>query len=313
MSGVRIGLSLRTARERRELTLAAVANELCIRADYLAALENERFDKLPGAAYARAWLRVYAEYLDLDSAPLLDVYEAEHKPPAETEIFHRPLPVGHHLPVRPLFALGLATLLFAVGGVLFLGLTAQRTVKNAQPPAVAPKPKAKPKPVKVAPVAERQPVQTAPVPVFLRAVGAWDPVRRPHRARLGGARGDGREPGHLLAHRGLLGRARQAGRRAAARRRAARRASPGGRRDRHARLHGRDPGGGEPHRPVPRRLGPGGGLHAHRVQGARQRPALLGGVDHAPRPRRARGRGECAALSAVSRSRRRAPSYQARL
>jgi transcriptional regulator with XRE-family HTH domain len=175
VSGVRIGLSLRTARERRELTLAAVASELCIRADYLAALENERFDKLPGAAYARAWLRVYAEYLDLDSAPLLDVYEAEHKPPAETEIFHRPLPVGHHLPVRPLFALGLATLLLAVGGVLFLGLTAQRTVKNAQPPAVAPTPKAKPKPVKVAPVAERQPVQTAPVPVFLRAVGAWDP------------------------------------------------------------------------------------------------------------------------------------------
>ena len=175
MSGVRIGLSLRTARERRELTLAAVANELCIRADYLAALENERFDKLPGAAYARAWLRVYAEYLDLDSAPLLAAYVAEYEPPAETEIFHRPLPVGHHLPVRPLFALGLATLLFAVGGVFFLGLTAQRTVKNAQPPPAAPKPKAKPKPVKVAPVAERQPVQRATVPVFLRAVGAWDP------------------------------------------------------------------------------------------------------------------------------------------
>ena len=174
MSGVRIGLSLRTARERRELTLAAVANELCIRADYLQALENEQFNRLPGAAYARAWLRVYAEFLDLDSAPLLAAYVAEHEPPSETEIFHRPLPVGHHLPVRPLFALGLATLLFAVGGVFFLGLTAQRTVTNAQPPVVSQKPKAKPRP-KPAPVVEGKPAESAPVPVFLRAVGAWDP------------------------------------------------------------------------------------------------------------------------------------------
>lgn len=174
MSGVRIGLSLRSARERRGLTLAAVEQELCIRADYLAALENERFEKLPGSAYARAWLRVYAEYLDLDSAPLLAVYVAEHEPPAEPEIFHRPLPVGHHLPVRPLFALGLATLLFAVGGVFFLGLTAQRTVKDAQTPPVAPKPKPAAKP---RPVVERKPAPqpSEPVPVLLRAVGAWDP------------------------------------------------------------------------------------------------------------------------------------------
>ena len=174
MSGVRIGLSLRAARERRQLTLAAVANELCIRADYLAALENERFDKLPGAAYARAWLRVYAEYLDLDSAPLLAAYLTEHEPPAEPEIFHRPLPVGHQLPVRPLFALGLATLLFAVGGVFFLGLTAQRTVKDSQPPPAPSKHRPAPKPK---PVAEHKPTPqpSEPVPVLLRAVGAWDP------------------------------------------------------------------------------------------------------------------------------------------
>src|SRR5690349_9363706 len=162
MSGVRIGLSLRAARDRRRLTLAEASDELCIRPDFLQALENEQFDRLPGTAYARAWLRVYAEYLELDSAPLLAVYEAKHEPPGETEIYHRPLPVGHHLPVRPLFALGLATLLFAVGGVFFLGLTAQRTVKTAQPPPALSKPKPRAKPVKVAPVAKRTPVQSAP-------------------------------------------------------------------------------------------------------------------------------------------------------
>ena len=175
MSGVRIGLSLRAARERRGESLAAVSDELCIRPDFLQALENEQFGKLPGTAYVRAWLRVYAEYLDLDSGPLLAEYAARHEPPPETEIFHRPLPVGHHLPVRPLFALGLATLLFAVGGVFFLGLTAQQTVNDAQTPPAARRHTAKPKPVKVAPVAQRKPEQSAPVPVFLRAVGAWDP------------------------------------------------------------------------------------------------------------------------------------------
>ena len=175
MSGVRIGLSLRAARERRRLTLDEAANELCIRPDFLQALENEQFDRLPGTAYARAWLRVYGEYLDLDSAPLLAEYEARHEPPAETEIFHRPLPVGHHLPVRPLFALGLATLLLAVGGVFFLGLTAQRTVTKAQTPPAVHEPKPKAKPVKVAQVAKRTPVHSAPVPVFLRAAGSWDP------------------------------------------------------------------------------------------------------------------------------------------
>jgi hypothetical protein len=175
VSGVRIGLSLRAARERRQLSLDAVANDLCIRADYLAALENERFDRLPGAAYARAWLRVYAEYLDLDSSPLLAAYVAEHEPPAETEIFHRPLPVGHHLPVRPLFALGLATLLFAIGGVFFLGLTAQRTVT---PAAKAPAKKHRHvQRRRVEQVAKKTPAPAPaePVPVLLRAVGAWDP------------------------------------------------------------------------------------------------------------------------------------------
>src|SRR5262249_41038108 len=66
------------------------------------------------------------------------------------------------------------TLLFAVGGVFFLGLTAQQTVNDAQPPTAHPH-AAKPKPVKVAPVAQRKPARSAPVPVFLRAVGAWDP------------------------------------------------------------------------------------------------------------------------------------------
>jgi hypothetical protein len=44
---------------------------LCIRARHLRALEAERFDDLPAAAYARAFLREYADYLGLRSEELV--------------------------------------------------------------------------------------------------------------------------------------------------------------------------------------------------------------------------------------------------
>jgi hypothetical protein len=43
-----------------------------IRAKYLMALEEERFEALPGTAYARAFLRDYAEQLGLDPQALVD-------------------------------------------------------------------------------------------------------------------------------------------------------------------------------------------------------------------------------------------------
>jgi cytoskeleton protein RodZ len=45
------------------------------RASYLAALERERFDALPGRACARAFLREYAEHLGLDGQRLPDEYD----------------------------------------------------------------------------------------------------------------------------------------------------------------------------------------------------------------------------------------------
>jgi cytoskeleton protein RodZ len=68
-----IGSSLGRAREERGLTLADVAMATRIRMRYLAALEEERFDELP-AGYARAFLRTYAAYLDLDGQRLVDDY-----------------------------------------------------------------------------------------------------------------------------------------------------------------------------------------------------------------------------------------------
>jgi cytoskeletal protein RodZ len=71
-----IGNSLREARARQGLDLTALEAETKIRAKYLRALEEERFDLLPGETYVRGFLRVYAERLDLDSQLYVDEYNS---------------------------------------------------------------------------------------------------------------------------------------------------------------------------------------------------------------------------------------------
>jgi cytoskeleton protein RodZ len=71
-----IGERLREARVRRGLDLEEVAERTKIRVPFLLALEQENWDQLPGTAYARAFLRTYAEALGLDPDLVVDEYTA---------------------------------------------------------------------------------------------------------------------------------------------------------------------------------------------------------------------------------------------
>lgn len=81
-----IGSTLRESRTRQGLGLDEAERATRIRARYLAALEEERFDQLPAEAYAKAFLRTYADFLGLDGglyvAELTSRLEAsEPRPP----------------------------------------------------------------------------------------------------------------------------------------------------------------------------------------------------------------------------------------
>lgn len=81
-----IGPSLREARTRRGLTPEDVHKGIRIRERYLTALEEERWDQLPGEAYVKGFLRTYAEFLGLDGNLYIDEYnsrvaEREEEPP----------------------------------------------------------------------------------------------------------------------------------------------------------------------------------------------------------------------------------------
>jgi len=66
---------LRSARVARGWDLAQAAQKLHITSTQITALEEGRFDELPGAAFARGYLRNYARLLDLDVERVLAAYD----------------------------------------------------------------------------------------------------------------------------------------------------------------------------------------------------------------------------------------------
>lgn len=67
-----IGNNLREARRNQGLDITTCESATKIRARYLMALEEERFEALPKGPYVRGMVRTYAEYLGLDPGPMLD-------------------------------------------------------------------------------------------------------------------------------------------------------------------------------------------------------------------------------------------------
>ena len=66
-----VGAKLRGERERLGIGIDQIEAETHIRAKFLLAIEEERFDVLPGPAYVRAFVRDYAEQLGLDPQGLM--------------------------------------------------------------------------------------------------------------------------------------------------------------------------------------------------------------------------------------------------
>jgi len=146
-----IGSTLREARTRQGLELRDAERATRIRARYLAALEEERFDQLPAEAYAKAFLRTYADFLGLDSelfvAELHSRMVASRPPPPPSPERGLSLPT---LDLRAAAALSAAAGLVAAGVLAWrFGGPAERTVPVASPPPPAttttPSPPTKPR------------------------------------------------------------------------------------------------------------------------------------------------------------------------
>lgn len=71
-----VGTQLVAARKAAQKTRKQAAIDLCIREDYLKALENNDSASLPPSPYDLGFLRQYAYYLDMEVEPLVAAYKA---------------------------------------------------------------------------------------------------------------------------------------------------------------------------------------------------------------------------------------------
>jgi|SRR5581483_8836014 cytoskeleton protein RodZ len=91
-----LGATLRRGREERSLSLAQAAASTGIWERHLQALENDApLDEFPAPAYARFFLREYAEFLGLDPVAVLREFDRLHPPPEESPLEPLPDPRRH--------------------------------------------------------------------------------------------------------------------------------------------------------------------------------------------------------------------------
>ena len=89
-----VGALLRASRMRRGEDLQAVAEALCIRLPYMVAIEEGRYDDLPGMAYGVGFVRGYADHLGLDPAEIVRRFKAEAEGLSERKDLVFPSPVA---------------------------------------------------------------------------------------------------------------------------------------------------------------------------------------------------------------------------
>jgi cytoskeleton protein RodZ len=163
--GRAVGRLLRDQRLARELAIEDVAARLRIRSRYIEAIEQGRFDQLPGAAYIPAFLRAYANYIGLDADKVMTAYQLSGPVPIT-----RPVTLPADFPrVEKRAPLGLAvlTVLLVVGAgyAVWHYLPRQQMIVSEKVPPVPDRLMATPAPAPqpVAPAADKPatpPVQT---------------------------------------------------------------------------------------------------------------------------------------------------------
>ncbi|MCO5069411.1 MAG: helix-turn-helix domain-containing protein [Kiritimatiellae bacterium] len=77
-----MGQVFRAARERKRISVSQAAIKTRIKIQHIEMMERDDFSQMPAPAYARGFIRMYAEFLGLESGPLVEEYNELHQPGA---------------------------------------------------------------------------------------------------------------------------------------------------------------------------------------------------------------------------------------
>ena len=81
-----IGQLFRETRENKEISLSQAAAATRIKIQHIESMETDDFSRIAAATYARGFIKIYAEYLELDYEPLTQQYTELHAPQEVTSI-----------------------------------------------------------------------------------------------------------------------------------------------------------------------------------------------------------------------------------
>jgi cytoskeleton protein RodZ len=153
-----VGAELARMREERGLALTDVAQQLKFAPRQLEALEQERFDLLPGGTFVRGMVRAYSRLLKIDAEPLLGQLADRFDAPDSDSLaarYKQPVPFSDGARKSTFVYLGASLgVLVAVGAIAYQWYREHNVPRPAQV-ASAPKvvPAERPVPVAAAPVA----------------------------------------------------------------------------------------------------------------------------------------------------------------
>lgn len=135
-TGTSMGVAalLRETRIKQGRDIAVVATTLRIRQPYLQAIEEGRYQDLPGSTYAVGFVRGYAEFLGLDGPEIVRRFKQENNDLAgRAELVFPSATSGGGIPTGALLGLAVVGALVAYGAWYFLQ-DRNETVAEAVPP-----------------------------------------------------------------------------------------------------------------------------------------------------------------------------------
>ena len=135
-AGMSMGVAalLRETRIKQGRDIAVVATTLRIRQPYLQAIEDGRFQDLPGSTYAVGFVRGYAEYLGLDGLEIVRRFKQENSDLAgRAELVFPSATSGGGIPTGALLGIAVVGAVIAYGAWYFLQDRSE-AVAEAVPP-----------------------------------------------------------------------------------------------------------------------------------------------------------------------------------
>ena len=77
-----VGQIFKQAREEKGLSLSEAGARTQIKLQQLKDLESDNYESMPAPIYAKGFIKLYAKLLELDPAPLIEMYTQAHLAPA---------------------------------------------------------------------------------------------------------------------------------------------------------------------------------------------------------------------------------------